>query len=292
MISKDYYRLNELQRNFGIFKEDLDYLIAETNIKFCLYCKTSDLILGIWQEGKFIGFGACSYSGLLSLYPKDQTEIFEKKSVRISFANVVQKEKVKNFSNKYPFDVETPNPIIHDWHPFELSKVKREHIPCIFRPQEWQKMQQNINALLNNLKIDIKELRINSSESEEDKLCSASELFRLKDVCITRKQLEKSLILLGKINTTQPKHSISNNNSKRQIDQLLIRLMENSPDAKPAELWSELEEDCNRELRLFDTDEILDEVGKKELFWFDLDGDVLPLKRRSFYNLIKKLKNS
>jgi len=63
------------------------------------------------------------------------------------------------------------------------------------------------------------------------------------------------------------------------------------PNDKPSMLWAKLKEDSLEDVRVFDVDEILDEVGEKELSWFNLEGEIQPLKRKSFYNLIRNLKN-
>ena len=76
---KKYYWISELKELFDLSMLDLEYLNAETNISFCLYCKTANVILGGWKDGKFNEAGIASYSGLISLTKEQQTELFEKR---------------------------------------------------------------------------------------------------------------------------------------------------------------------------------------------------------------------
>ena len=109
---------------------------------------------------------------------------------------------------------------------------------------------------------------------------------QLSDSCV----LHDDLVQLNIIQQKLPNNS--NAQSKRPIDTLLINILEQFPKDKPAELWNKLQADISKATRLLDTDEIIDEVGEKELFWYDLEGEPQPLKRKSFYNLIRKLKNN
>lgn len=64
---KKYYRLSELEKTFGISVDDAHYLNSETDVSFCVFCPISDVILGGYRKGKFVGFSCASYSGLISL---------------------------------------------------------------------------------------------------------------------------------------------------------------------------------------------------------------------------------
>lgn len=53
-----------------------------------------------------------------------------------------------------------------------------------------------------------------------------------------------------------------------------------------------LQVDLNRDERLYDIDEILDEVGSKELYWSEGEKEANRLTQQSFYNLVKELRES
>ncbi|WP_105175255.1 hypothetical protein [Pseudoalteromonas sp. T1lg122] len=80
---KKYYRLSELEKAFGISFDDAHYLNSETDVSFCIFCPTSDVTLGDYRKGKFVGFGCALYSGLISLDKSQQTELFENKKVSL-----------------------------------------------------------------------------------------------------------------------------------------------------------------------------------------------------------------
>jgi hypothetical protein len=76
----------------------------------------------------------------------------------------------------------------------------------------------------------------------------------------------------------------------RGIDILISKVLDVIPEAKPSVIWNVLAQDITQKLRVYDTDEIIEEVGEKALYWTDIDGEAKSLKKKSFYNLINKLK--
>ena len=48
--------------------------------------------------------------------------------------------------------------------------------------------------------------------------------------------------------------------------------------------------DITNDPRSFDTDEIIDEIGEDTLYWYNSGAELQQMKKKSFYNLIKKLK--
>ena len=47
---KKYYRLSELDTAFGISVGDAYYLNSETDVSFCVFCSTSDVVLGAIEK--------------------------------------------------------------------------------------------------------------------------------------------------------------------------------------------------------------------------------------------------
>jgi hypothetical protein len=94
---KKYYRLSELQDAFGIPIADVHYLNAETDISFCLFCKTADVIIGGWKNGAFFGAGKADYSGLISITKQQQIKLFETEKVSITNGLLLQKDKIARY---------------------------------------------------------------------------------------------------------------------------------------------------------------------------------------------------
>jgi hypothetical protein len=63
------------------------------------------------------------------------------------------------------------------------------------------------------------------------------------------------------------------------------------PDYKSTQIWNMLKHDCSLPNRVYDTDEILEEVNSTELIWTNRKGERTNLMKKSFFNLLKKIKD-
>jgi hypothetical protein len=109
---KKYYRLTELTESFSFSQSDIDYLAFESDIQFCIFCKTTNVIVGGWRKGKFIGYGKASYNGLISINPAQKATLFEKRKLGLTQSNILQRDKVLGYQTAYPFRVTAPNTVI------------------------------------------------------------------------------------------------------------------------------------------------------------------------------------
>ncbi|MBS3798771.1 hypothetical protein [Pseudoalteromonas sp. BDTF-M6] len=287
---KSYYRLSELDKAFGISIDDAYYLNAETDVSFCVFCKTSDVILGGYRKDKFVGFGCASYSGLISLNKEQQTKLFESKEVSLAKSVLLQKEKVTNYTPDYPFTVGVPNPIIQEWLDAPFNEIPFEQIPFSFMPQQrksrLKKFVKNIYEATGKNEESISKLpeKFDPRNPIKDELFRSHSAFVFDDLCITAEELEKAKNYLFKSSKQL------NTAKMRPIDLLFSNMLIQFPNSKPSQLWDKLRDDINNEPREFDTDEIIDEVGEETLYWFDSHAEPQQMKKKSFYNLIKKLK--
>lgn len=293
---KKYYRLSELNEFFGFSDADIHYLNAETDISFCLYCKTTDVIIGGWKKGDFFGAGRANYSGLVSMTKHQQVKLFETKKVSVTSGLLLQKEKINRYSAQNPFKVVMPNTIISGWLSIPFEKIHFNEVPFHFYPEERKSMMKQFTGLLNQIST-IQSVRTDTKQTSslmgdvaiEDELFYNWKGFTLSDVCIIGSELEKAQSYLSS-NTDVKVHPIITNKSNRPIDILILSVLEQFPDDKPTQIWNRLKIDVTKEPRSFDTDEILDEVGEDLLYWFDNQSEGKQMKKKSFYNLINKLK--
>ncbi|MBH0010642.1 hypothetical protein I6F66_00915 [Pseudoalteromonas sp. NZS100_1] len=288
---KKYYRLTELDKAFDISVDDTHYLNSETDISFCLYCKTSDIILGGYKESKFFGFGKATYSGLIKLTKPQQTTIFESKKLSLVKSTILQKDKLTGYDSEYPFTVELPNKIFEGWLSAAFEKVPLATIPFYFQPEQRQSMLKQFCKGIFDIS-DNKEKLIEKasavfdpSQPVPDELFPTSKIFTFDDICIEPDELERAKhYLFGN------KEESASNTKLRPIDTMLINMLIEFPNDRPSKIWERLKDDLRNEPRKFDTDEIVDEVGKDTLYWFDDSAEIQQIKRKSFYNLVSRLK--
>jgi len=287
---KKYYRLSELDKAFDISVDDAHYLNSETDVSFCVFCPTSDVILGGYRKGKFVGFGCASYSGLISLEKAQQTELFENKKVNLKGSVILQKDKISRYTPDYPFTVKVPNPIIIEWLSAPYADIPFQQLPYIFKPVQCKSMPKQIIKTLyelgakNDDSLSKLPEKFDPRKPLEDELFKSSKTFKFDDICITSSELEKAKAYLFKTpeQDTTPK--------MRPIDTLLTNIITLYPVLKPSQVWEKLKSDITNDPRSFDTDEIIDEIGEDTMYWYDSRAELQQMKKKSFYNLIKKLK--
>jgi hypothetical protein len=287
---KKYYKLTELDKAFGISVDDAHYLNSETDVSFCVFCSTSDVILGGYRKGKFVGLGCASYSGLVSLEKAQQTKLFENKEVSLKGSVILQKDKVSGYTPAYPFTVKVPNPIITEWLSAPFAEIPFLQLPYIFKPEQRENMLKQAIKIFNGLggeNIDsLSKLpeKLDPRKPVVDELFSSSKIFKFDDLCITSNELEKAKSYLFKT----PEQDTTS--KLRPIDILLTNMIAQFPVLKPSQIWEKLKSDLANDPRAFDTDEIIDELGDDALYWFDHNAEIQQMKKKSFYNLVSRLK--
>ncbi|WP_304636834.1 MULTISPECIES: hypothetical protein [Pseudoalteromonas] len=288
---KKYYRLSELDKAFGISVDDAHYLNSETDVSFCLYCKTSEIILGGYRESKFFGFGKATYSGLIKLTKAQQTTIFESKKLSLTKSTLLQKDKITNYNSGYPYSIELPNKMFEGWLAAPLEKIQLITIPFYFQPEQRQSMLKQFCKGIFDISENKEKLRekasaiFDPSQPIPAELFPTSKAFTFDDVCIEPDELEKAKrYLFGN------KDESTSNTNLRPIDAMLINMLNEFPNDRPSQIWEKLKNDITNDPRSFDTDEIIDEIGEDTMYWYDSRAELQQMKKKSFYNLIKKLK--
>jgi hypothetical protein len=294
---KKYYRISELNDTCGLSGADIQYLSTDTEVSFCLYCKSTDLLIGGWVKGKFSCFGQAKYAGLISMTHNQQIKLFEESKINIGSSTILQQSKISCYSTDYPFSVETPNTVIEKWLAIPFDKIPFKYMPFYFYPQERTSMVKEFENMLKDVTN-----RIETSTPYEPKKPIKKELFHhtqsftLNDICITSDELKKangyfSRDILSGLEGDEFKKVVQiGQKNPRPIDLLLKKMLEQNSDEQANQIWNKLSEDIMNEPRLFDTDEILDEIDGDTLYWFDTRSELKQMKKKSFYNLIRELK--
>jgi len=313
MIEKEYYRFDELEKRFNLTFSDLQYLVENSKIDLVFHIEQNKFIIGGWIQDKgFVGYSSSSYRGLVKITHNEQLELIAKNKINSKYFSLLNKESINNHNFDYPFETPTPHDFLFAWKPKVISEIKWDAIPAKLFPEEREHILRSIRDMFHETFDDLEIKTSTKPKSNSDFMAKIPQVqfytgginFTLNDICL----LHSDLVKLGVCKSTEttviedtkqaessllqtdnpPKNRIKSNH--RLIDVLLLNMLEVFPKDKPAVTWDRLKNDLKNEPRQFDTDEILDEVGEKELYWYDIDAGLQSLKRKSFYNLINKLK--
>lgn len=285
---------------------DLNYLCSETDVSFCLFCKTSDVLIGGWKEGRFSATGKASYSGLISLTKTQQTEVFEKHKVRLAQSQILQTEKIRNYSVDYPFVVATPNAVIESWLSIPIEKVDWKTIPFLFYPEERQSAVKLVNGFLEHwaAKDEVVEGSIKACANPlltvDKELFHNRRSFSLDDVCICSDELAKAKKYLQTVTVDEKQVPNKSSDFKSTIvrtddfNDLLIEIIKSYPDLKAKEYWRVIEKEASEPegLRSLDRYNLLDSISEDDAIkWRDRKGKPRnTISFGSFSNRISKMK--
>lgn len=295
VLVKEYYRITELKDRFNVTVEDIKYLVENSKIELVFYNEVNQYIFGSWQKNKgFIGYGSLNYSGLVKIEEKDQRKLINEK-LSVKYFRLVNKKDITDVNHSYPYESPLPNAFIYAWQPKAISDINGDYVPAkLFHCEKEHHLRSMGNMLKDAMSSfdAAQEVLAKTDTSVFDKVPKKAfyhegiEL-QFSDSCVLHDDLVKLNIIQQELSNNSNAQSCP---SKRPIDTLLISILKQFPKDKPAELWNKLQADISQATRLLDIDEIIDEVGEKELFWYNLEGEPQTLKRKSFYNLIRKLK--
>jgi len=309
MIEKEYYRVDELQSRFGMSFRDIRDFVESTKNPLAFYIKQNKFIIGGWKANKGLaGFGVASYRGLVNIPANEQLKIIGNEKLTVKTFSLLNKEMISAHDIEYPFESTLPNSFLYSWEPRPLSEISWESIPAKLFPKEQEDSRRAFGKGLKDIfsAITGEEMVVDEKLSKtigkipQKEFYSAGIELSISDICVLHTDLVRlgvcdpslssSLQKVKQLEVNRPSDDFPSIN--RPIDILLVSMLKMFPQDKPADTWSRLKNDAGKDPRQFDIDEILDEVGEKELYWFDIEGEQQSLKKKSFYNLIGKLKKS
>lgn len=298
---KDYYRLNELERNFNITEEDVLYLAENSKINLLLFCKEESFIVGAHDRNEdytFSAFGLVKYRGLISIPKAAQIELLDKGKVSIQETRILQRENITSWCNDYPYKTAIPNHLIARWTATQQDKISATSLPARFSPSESEHLLRSLfsdfkkftKSIPDNPNTSTKEMENLVNTSPEYHFNWRSVTFSKDDIRITTSAIEQAQELLGKKDATP-----NNKQRTKLLHELIDRALADNLNAKARSVWAAIKEDTDLDMPIYDTESIIEEIGKDTIYWRDLRGAEQSMTWRTFENYIsnkrKEIKN-
>lgn len=287
MTEIQYFRLSSAAKMLDA-SEDIIFDFAEQGlVVLSTMCRDT---WGVISQGYRNGTATAVFIGYGNLSKADAIKIITKGKAEISRLSMTP-HCVQAVNHKYPFEVPTPNNLFDVWQmpipdpekklgfyfhikPIETTSTKAmvDTLKRLVEPDSTaSSLKSNLQLMLEN-----KDIYAGSKVITKDELrISEQEIDKLRTLL---KPKEKPLTIIGQPN--------------RPLDKLLTRVLQQFPKEKSSKIWRMLQEDADRDKRLYDIDEILDEVGTDELYWSVGEQEPSRLTKQSFYNLVKELRES
>lgn len=289
MTEQAYYRLEELQA-MGITEGKLRYLLEQEQVTPAFFMHNERFIIGGYLSNKFVGFAVADYSGLVTIHKQLIPELLTKGKVSVKQVLLMQKERIRVLATEYPFQVKMPNSYIDGWKPNDLTKLVWLAYPALFMPTENTGVLHQLSDMLQSFgsstgnKVDYSRFVDGMPKTELVVLKTTLSFF---DIC-----LPKNISPSFHYRTPNEQHVNKSEKRVREIDEVVLNVLSETPHCKSSSLWSLLKNEVSSKNRLYDLHEVIDEVGMTELIWSDRAGNPQTIQKKSFYNLVKKLRNN
>ncbi|WP_289029671.1 hypothetical protein [uncultured Paraglaciecola sp.] len=288
-MKQNYYRLAELDREFGLSLGKLRYLIENNELDLLFNRGIGKCLIGsVDSKGRFVGYGVANYTGIFSPQKNDQLTLIIKGKVECTKLRIAQNQHIQRLSDEYPYILPTPNSTIADWQQKDQI-ADNENIWAIPYLRETDGLMRGLFGLLTNRDDNIIETVNETINKLPDKTLIPKPLvLTFEDITVAR----ATLIRLGLIDENSVKHvierkSVRTENAFKRLVQNLIQLY---PQKGGTALWNYLYEHHNSDESL-DPESILCEIGRDELTWVDSKNIERSITKKRFKNIVAEEKN-
>ena len=243
-----------------------------------------------------------NYQGAIELPPTEYQELKNSDKLSSLYAILQQKERVQHVSQKYPFQIKTPNWLIEEWNPQQLELTSKNYILAMFLPYERENIEKQaadfFGVFIGNKTVaEIKK----SMQQKEMVLRHNEHGFLVDDIRILHETALKAVqFLTGKVK--EPAHQttsmskINNQYSKKErnsdLHDLLKRVIIEKPSYSAKQIWTAIELDftIDEGEREFDQYNILRDVSASELLWESRYGNGGTFKFSSLGTTVSKIR--
>lgn len=325
------YTLTETMEILSLRQSELHHALREAKLRAVLYTKPRGMLLFRRNENsQWIGLATCTYRGHVSAHHSYITSLLDEPKVTIGQGSITLLEDsgISNWSIAYPFVRLLPHNPIVDWQPIDQSLAigrsqaiaqQKENWPIgqvrpigqtntpLFAcaatplPSEFEPALKAINKWMENYQATKKFEPLLGKAKNADILeldFSSNSIFSFGDLRIPSSEIERYKALIAENEKAQKIDvavaSVINdtyNQRENQLHTLVNRILDKHPSIGAKDTWRIIEEDNDRDEKLFDTDHIILAIDEDCIEWRSRHGNEASFKWISFHSMLTKLKN-
>jgi len=325
------YTLAETMEILGLRQSELHHAIRSNTLKAVLYTKARNMLLfRRIEKDQWIGVATCAYLGHILCHPSYITSLLDAPKIlfeRGSF-RLLDENGISNWTIAYPFIRPLPHNPLVDWQPIDQSLAigrsrsiaeQDENWPIgqvrpigqintpLFAfaatplPSEFEPALKAINKWMENYQTTKKFEPLLGKAKNADILeldFISNSLFNFGDLRIPSSEIEQYKVLIAEnekaqkidIAVTSVIHD-TYNQRENQFHTLVNRILDRNPKIGAKDAWRIIEEDNDRDEKLFDTDHIILAIDEDGIEWRSRHGNEASFKWASFRPMLTKLKN-
>ena len=308
-----WYTFEEAQELLSFNRSELLYEIDVGAVRPVVSTKQRPfLVFRRDKDRGWIGLGTCDYRGSLELHSDSITNLIENGEIKLGKApaRLLEPQKAKNWSRRYPFKQQPPFDVLAEWRGDESEGVDLSKILVTPLPLEGESSTAFIGGLAKSaMQFMAKDDETLSSSKEMAQINKVMELypytwsfdtnskFLSEDLRIAASEIERfktAIIPDPKEEQESPpvKQTTSRLEGKRtsQLYELFCRALEANPSVTAKQLWSIIQDDWESDSPLYDIESIITNMDESCIEWRSDHYNDQALKRSSFAPVLSKLK--
>ena len=300
-LSGPWYNFKEVEKKTGYVKNEILFKI-ESGVLPAVVHSTNRPFLAVSQSkcGQLIGHGYFRYSGPLAVSQCVINQLIRNEQA-LALAKPVkplQLLNVEDWAKDIPYDGQCPNGFISAWEPLQYDELGHVNWSALIYPEEVDNYDFAESTLADRVPDHYdedeyferfaKDIIIESPSSPYFYATHAYSEFGLSDIRLPNVSVNTLLgiepISEGVTRTAQ-KHV-------NELHAVIKRIINDYPDAKSGVLWQVLREDCDRDTRHYDHDELIERMDCHCIEWVSSNGIFKVMKKNSFQTSVSRLKKT
>lgn len=307
MFKKEYYRLDELNKRFGVNFNDVQYAVESGALKLTFHVSNQRFVIGRKHLTKgLIAAGIARYSGLVSVSENEQLELIKHGIIKCRHFTLLQKSNITQLESKYPFKSSIPNKLMEDWKPKVLEQVISDAVAATICPKEQNNALKFAGQTFLNVMADIsqknkQDVKVDTSiyDRFSDFQFQFEDIeFTQKDICIQQQEVGILGSVLDSPNPVNKLDVASHYDSDKttrtnDFHDVLIRILNKNSGFSAKKIWLLLEKECelpNGE-RQYDIHNIIRDIFDGEIYWVSIHQNENYFKFSSLAATLSRLKS-
>ncbi len=282
----EYLRIGAAARLLHISEDELWELAERGKIAFSIEVSP---INGVVCDKNLVGLAVGELSGYIELPNSVLPAFYVNKKLHLAKISLKNLQNIQITTRVNPFQTPFPNQFLTAWSNVCFEDNESTGLTFWFGLREANDAGDFFSAVGAILDKSIEQQNEIGRMNIFSGFLDSSKKLRSEPTTIIPEQIRLSASQVYLYKSLQKDSEICNDVS-RNLDKLILSIVDKFPEYKPREIWRLLMSDSKRNIRLYDTDEIIEEISFSELVWTDNLDKSTTIKLKSFYQLLSRLK--
>ncbi len=296
--------LREARSKTRLVNNEILFSIHTGHIVPVVYAQNRPFLAVSRHNNSLVGHASFWYSGPIQvghsviheIITQDQS-IVGQRAVHLLLPN-----NIFDWNTRCPFKGQAPNGILHHWEPRKKAEHLQANAQVIHLPQEYDDYEWAESSLVEHVPVNYDEDEFFEHHAKDYLIRSpaAPYVYGTDYHSVYEQQDFRLPVSALPLLTTPKQHDKppckytppyqSEKQRTNDLHSVITNLLQHYPQAKSGFLWNTLRRDSQQAKRQFDRDECITQMDNTVIYWANHQGTPHTLKKRSFQNIVSKLR--